>query len=290
VIATLSGNNEMNLDDIHSIIGSESYNRLVETFKNTAKHQRFRFWQEKLFARLAEETGETVSFEMYLKLFGRARHRKEPVAREAFLQAPVAAWQDQTIEIDPTWMGAVWDTSEEFRNLLLDECLCSIALTDTLKELSRDPSYLTDHLSNEAANEIYEHVARWACMPESDWRSAFVQMFGPNYEFPQESGLTAAAMAESLRDELVAPLRTTANISDWIISPRIVTAGTRECWLLLKTPTNCGLVYSPYGSLEPSHKWGVVDSVDQSTAEDQIWAASLEDAFHDFVQIQESTG
>ena len=170
----------------------------------------------------------------------------------------------------------------------MDECLCSIALTDSLKELTRDSSLLTNQLSNDAASEIYAHVARWSCMSDSDWRSNFVRAFGPNRQFPTESDATPAAMAKGLRDELVKTLSTDVNIANRSVPPRLITAGSRECWVLFETPSSCGIVYSPYGSLEPSHKWGVVEFIDATTAEDRIWATSLEDSARDLVQIHTS--
>lgn len=270
----------MNAAKLHQIIGDDKYNQLVDSLDDTIRKGRFRFWQDNLFSEISDKTGGKISFEQFVEIMSNAKHAIRDVSADEFLADPISVWRDQTARFDSTLIQDAWENSPEFAAAVCDECLCSIALTDSLQDLSRDASLLAKNLSPEICAQIYRHVARWVCMPESEWRQNFLSVF-PEIApaVPGESKQDGVSLVARLRSELLKEVKHEgAELQKWLIAPRLVTAGARECWLLLETSNSCGLLYAPYGSLEPEYKWGIANQVEFATAEDQTWVTSFAEA------------
>ena len=267
----------MNATELQAVVGDAKYNQLIESLDETIRRGKLRFWQEELFASVADKTGGKITFDHFVTIMDGAIHAERDLSAEEFLSDPIAYWKDSTARFDPQLIDDAWSTSPAFSAAICDECLCSVALTDSLRNVSRDASWLADHLSAEAGAQIYQHVAKWVCMPEAEWRDNFLRVM-PAVEslIPKESDDDGRSLVTRLRSDLLATLGNQTPIRpNWLITPRLVTAGARDCWLVLETGDALGLLYAPYGAMEPGYKWGVADGVSLDTADDRTWVTSF---------------
>ncbi|MCA9138086.1 MAG: hypothetical protein KDB00_15040 [Planctomycetales bacterium] len=281
----------MNANELQAIVGDANYNQLVDSLDDTIQKGRFRFWQDDLFASVADRTGGKITFDQFLKIMTGATHAIRDISAEEFLSDPIAFWKDKTVRFDPELIRDAWDSSPAFSAAICDECLCSVALTDSLQHVSRDSELIAENLSPEICAQIYQHVARWVCMPESEWRDNFLRVF-PSIEnlVPYESQEDGLSLVTRLRAELLKALGDNSPVrQDWLVTPRLVTAGARDCWLVLETGNALGLLYAPYGALEPEYKWGVADDVALDSAEDQTWVTSFAEGVEVLVENDADT-
>jgi len=69
---------------IKRVLGEGDFNQLVLSVEPTQHLGRLRFWQEKLFAKVAEETGiKVTTLDQFLNLFGNLKPEPQPVTFEA---------------------------------------------------------------------------------------------------------------------------------------------------------------------------------------------------------------
>jgi hypothetical protein len=170
------------LGRVAACVGDADYNRLVDAVEKTIKKGRLRFWQERLFERLAAETGiQVTSLDAYVRMFGGAPFRAvyvPPLTREAFLANPFGYFNSgRQPEIAAEWFAEAWATLPAFRDNVTYEMTRGVSKLGTMDGEEITATFLSRALSREQVVALYATIRDDSMRPEDEWRGDFERLF-----------------------------------------------------------------------------------------------------------------
>jgi hypothetical protein len=175
-------------------LGSNAYNRLIESVRDVDKRHRLRFWQEQLIQQAASATGIIISTtEEFLRIFDGARPiavATKPLTRDEFLkrieESPHGSLQlDET---PPEWMATAWEI-KRVREELCREMARTVSKLGGLFYTDDYLHYLSRSLPIARQVELFLYIRDRNPHREDEFRSGFERAFPesvPHLPRPQQ--------------------------------------------------------------------------------------------------------
>ena len=164
------------------VMGSLTFNRLVDSVAATKEKTRLRYWQEQIFSTFASVVGIRIAgFADYLEVFADVKKveiPREPISKEEFLRRMEANPYDNYLGIDetpPEWMAAAWDI-DRVREELSYGLAREVSKTGSLCRTDEYLQFLSASLSVDRQLELFDYIVQHAGR-ESEFRPEFERAF-----------------------------------------------------------------------------------------------------------------
>ncbi|MCC9600556.1 hypothetical protein LOC67_08285 [Stieleria sp. JC731] len=173
------------LSKIQELFGVEKYNSLVRQVSETKRRQKFKYWQEDLFKKLAANSEfKIISVDEYVAAFEHAPTANLEITREQFLADPCSFWM-KPVTIPDDWFVEAWDSDEQFRGNQSAEYIDEASANGDLKCMRDGLKRLAKLLPIERSIELYCAVRDESPHREPEYRPTFKKVFGKDFDsFP----------------------------------------------------------------------------------------------------------
>lgn len=166
------------LDDILNCIGVDAFNKLIRSFDDVKRRNRFRFWHAAILERASTVSDQPLTnIDTFLAVFANVQLAQRAILKEDFLSDPMKFWSDGDTFIDPEWIAIAWKDCPLLVDAVSYDIARSVSKTGEFNLAISSVDSIRHRLLPDQYLSLYVYVRDESDRLECEWRPEFCRLF-----------------------------------------------------------------------------------------------------------------